>query len=242
MATAWVKVIGVLPCLALHVSAHRPNATFPPWSPRRHSVIGAAACWPSPGCRARNSAGATPPRPTPGSPAWPNRLPATPTRHLALVAVGGYGRSSLCPYSDLDVVLVHNGHRDIAKVADAIWYPVWDEGVHLDHSVRRPSEVLTAAAEDVRVALGLLDGRLVWGDARDRRAAPREGPCRLARPARCALPPTARAADGRAPGHAPATWPSCSSPTSRRATAACATSACCGPSRPSLLSWPTTPT
>jgi [protein-PII] uridylyltransferase len=87
-------------------------------------------------------------------------------RHLALVAVGGYGRSSLCPYSDLDVMLVHNGHREIGKVADAIWYPVWDEGVHLDHSVRRPSEVLSAAAEDVRVALGLLDGRLVWGEPR----------------------------------------------------------------------------
>jgi len=85
-------------------------------------------------------------------------------RHLALVAVGGYGRSSLCPYSDLDVVLVHNGRRDIRVVADGIWYPVWDEGVHLDHSVRRPSEVLGAATEDVRVALGLLDGRLVWGD------------------------------------------------------------------------------
>ena len=87
-------------------------------------------------------------------------------RHLALVAVGGYGRASLCPYSDLDVVLVHNGHREIGKVADAIWYPVWDEGVHLDHSVRRPSEVLSAAAEDVRVALGLLDGRMVWGEPR----------------------------------------------------------------------------
>ncbi len=85
-------------------------------------------------------------------------------RHLALIAVGGYGRGSLCPYSDLDVVLVHNGHRDIKKVADAIWYPVWDEGVHLDHSVRRPSEVLSAAGEDARVALGLLDGRLVWGE------------------------------------------------------------------------------
>ncbi len=85
-------------------------------------------------------------------------------RHLALIAVGGYGRSSLCPFSDLDVVLVHQGHRDIGKVADAIWYPVWDEGVHLDHSVRRPSEVLSVAAEDVRVALGLLDGRLVWGE------------------------------------------------------------------------------
>jgi [protein-PII] uridylyltransferase len=87
-------------------------------------------------------------------------------RHLALVAVGGYGRSSLCPYSDLDVVLVHNGRRDIRLVADGIWYPVWDEGMHLDHSVRRPAEVLAAAAEDVRVALGLLDGRLVWGESR----------------------------------------------------------------------------
>jgi [protein-PII] uridylyltransferase len=87
-------------------------------------------------------------------------------RHLALLAVGGYGRGSLCPYSDLDVVLVHRGHRDIKAVADAIWYPVWDEGVHLDHSVRRPAEVLSAAAGDVRVALGLLDARLVWGDAK----------------------------------------------------------------------------
>jgi [protein-PII] uridylyltransferase len=87
-------------------------------------------------------------------------------RHLALLAVGGYGRRSLCPYSDLDVVLLHRGHRDIKAVADAIWYPVWDEGVHLDHSVRRPSEVLSVAAEDLRVALGLLDGRLVWGDAK----------------------------------------------------------------------------
>jgi [protein-PII] uridylyltransferase len=41
---------------------------------------------------------------------------------------------------------------------------VWDQGVHLDHSVRRPSEVLSAAADDLRVALGLLDGRLVWGE------------------------------------------------------------------------------
>ena len=87
-------------------------------------------------------------------------------RHLALVAVGGYGRGSLCPYSDLDVMLVHSGYRDVKEVADGIWYPVWDEGVHLDHSVRRPAEVLSAAAEDLRVALGLLDARVVWGERR----------------------------------------------------------------------------
>ena len=87
-------------------------------------------------------------------------------RHLALLAVGGYGRQSLCPYSDLDVVLVHTGLEDIKTIADGIWYPVWDEGVQLDHSVRRPQEVLAAAADDVRVALGLLDARMVWGEPR----------------------------------------------------------------------------
>jgi [protein-PII] uridylyltransferase len=92
------------------------------------------------------------------------RAAGTAPHHLALLAVGGYGRGELCPYSDLDLVLVHEGHGDVATVADAIWYPVWDEGVHLDHSVRRPKEVLAMARADLRVALGLLDARTVWGD------------------------------------------------------------------------------
>jgi [protein-PII] uridylyltransferase len=83
---------------------------------------------------------------------------------LALVAVGGYGRGELAPGSDLDVVLVYERRRDVSAIADAVWYPVWDDGVRLDHSVRRPSEVLEVAAEDLRAQLGLLDGRLVAGD------------------------------------------------------------------------------
>ena len=169
------------------------------------------------------------------------RVAGDSKRHLALVAVGGYGRSSLCPYSDLDVVLVHDTRRDIGAIADRIWYPVWDEGVQLDHSVRRPAEVLTMAAEDLRVALGLLDGRVVWGEPSSptpcsRRPGPHgttsSGPstCRCSRP---------RWPSGvRRPG----TWPSCSSPTSRRATADCATSTCSAPSRPTPHCWPSTPT
>ena len=83
---------------------------------------------------------------------------------LALLAVGGYGRSELCPHSDLDVVLVHQQRRDVAKIADSVWYPLWDEGVRLDHSVRTPAEVLAMAGEDLRVQLGLLDGRIIDGD------------------------------------------------------------------------------
>jgi [protein-PII] uridylyltransferase len=87
-------------------------------------------------------------------------------RGIALVAVGGYGRSELCPFSDLDVLLVHRGKSDVSTTADKIWYPVWDEGIALDHSVRKPNEALDMAAEDLRVALGLLDGRVVCGDAK----------------------------------------------------------------------------
>jgi [protein-PII] uridylyltransferase len=83
---------------------------------------------------------------------------------VALVAVGGLGRRELVPYSDLDLVLVHNGHRGIEKVAEQIWYPLWNSGVGLDHSVRTVGEALDVAAKDLRTALGLLDARHVAGD------------------------------------------------------------------------------
>ncbi|MBV8961236.1 MAG: [protein-PII] uridylyltransferase, partial [Actinobacteria bacterium] len=84
---------------------------------------------------------------------------------VALVAVGGYGRRELCPGSDLDLVLVHAGRRDIGEVADRIWYPIWDSGVRLDHSVRTVKEALDVAETDLKVMLGLQTARLVAGDA-----------------------------------------------------------------------------
>ncbi len=87
-------------------------------------------------------------------------------RGLAIIAVGGYGRRELCPFSDLDVLLLHKGRKDVSATADRIWYPVWDEGISLDHSVRRPSEALDLAGDDLRVALGLLDARVVCGESK----------------------------------------------------------------------------
>ncbi|WP_432087464.1 [protein-PII] uridylyltransferase [Streptomyces sp. bgisy095] len=93
---------------------------------------------------------------------------AAPPRGTALVAVGGYGRSELSPRSDLDLVLLHDGTADkaaIAALADRIWYPVWDLGLALDHSVRTAAEARATAAEDLKVHLGLLDARPLAGDA-----------------------------------------------------------------------------
>ena len=83
---------------------------------------------------------------------------------VALLAVGGYGRGELAPGSDLDLLLVYDRRGRIKPLADAIWYPVWDTGLHLDHSVRTPKEVRAAMDDDIKVALGLLDARRVAGD------------------------------------------------------------------------------
>jgi [protein-PII] uridylyltransferase len=85
---------------------------------------------------------------------------------VALIAVGGHGRRALCPGSDLDLVLVHDGVAGIAATADALWHPIWDAGVHLDHSVRTARETLDVAAADVKAALGLLSLRHIAGDVR----------------------------------------------------------------------------
>lgn len=87
-------------------------------------------------------------------------------RGVSLVAVGGYGRGELSPRSDLDLLLLHDGADSgtVAALADRIWYPVWDLGLALDHSVRTPGEARKTAGDDLKVQLGLLDARHIAGD------------------------------------------------------------------------------
>ena len=87
-----------------------------------------------------------------------------PVPGVALVAVGGLGRQECAPYGDVDLVLLHSGHEDVGHLAEAVWYPVWDARIGLDHSVRTVPEALAVAGEDVKVALGLLDLRYIAGD------------------------------------------------------------------------------
>ncbi|MEU4115812.1 [protein-PII] uridylyltransferase [Kitasatospora sp. NPDC028055] len=86
-----------------------------------------------------------------------------PASGVALVAVGGYGRGELSPRSDLDVLLLHAGPIP-RELPERIWYPVWDAGAKLDHSVRTVAEARAVAATDLKAQLGLLDARHLAGD------------------------------------------------------------------------------
>ncbi len=82
---------------------------------------------------------------------------------VALMAVGGYGRGELGPGSDLDVVMLHDGRPDVVQVADKVWYPIWDAGYKLDHSVRTVAEAVAVADADMKAALGILHARHIAG-------------------------------------------------------------------------------
>jgi [protein-PII] uridylyltransferase len=91
--------------------------------------------------------------------------PLLPERDgVALLAVGGLGRRQCAPHGDLDLVLVHAGVPGMDELAPKLWYPIWDAGLRLDHSVRTLAEALSVAHDDVKVALGLLDARWIAGD------------------------------------------------------------------------------
>src|SRR5262249_25453765 len=87
---------------------------------------------------------------------------------VALVAVGGYGRGELCPYSDLDVwLLVPRGKTSDPRaqaIAEAMLYPLWDLRMEVGHAVRSVEESIDLAREDLTACTALLDARFLDGD------------------------------------------------------------------------------
>lgn len=85
---------------------------------------------------------------------------------FALAAVGGYGRSELCPASDVDVLVLYGGA--IPKTADelsrGLFHPLWDLGLDLGHGVRALADCLRLAREDTQVLTSLLDTRHIAGE------------------------------------------------------------------------------
>ena len=62
-------------------------------------------------------------------------------------------------------MLLHDGRKDVDALAEQLWYPLWDAGIGLDHSVRTPGQAVQVAATDLRAAFGLLEARHIAGDA-----------------------------------------------------------------------------
>ena len=79
--------------------------------------------------------------------------------------MGSYGRAELCPGSDVDVVLLHDGAAHVGDVAERLWYPLWDAGFVLGHSINTVKQEVALADSDLHSLTAMLDARLVAGDA-----------------------------------------------------------------------------
>ena len=86
---------------------------------------------------------------------------------VALVALGGYGRGTLAPGSDLDLLILHDGTSAdaVAALAETLLYPLWDAGLRVGHAVRTPEACAEIAAERLDATTAMLDGRILAGSA-----------------------------------------------------------------------------
>jgi len=92
---------------------------------------------------------------------------ADPPPRAALAALGGYGRERQFPFSDIDLLILHDGSDPdaIAALTDRLLYPLWDAGFELGQAVRTPAECVESASERLDVFTAMLDGRFLAGDA-----------------------------------------------------------------------------
>ncbi|HEX5321582.1 MAG TPA: [protein-PII] uridylyltransferase [Stellaceae bacterium] len=93
---------------------------------------------------------------------------ANPTsgEKLAVVAVGGYGRGELAPYSDIDLLflLPYKQTPHTEQVVEYLLYMLWDLGLKVGQSTRSVAECLRYAKQDLTIRTALLESRYVWGE------------------------------------------------------------------------------
>jgi [protein-PII] uridylyltransferase len=93
---------------------------------------------------------------------------ANPTsgEHLAIVALGGYGRGELAPYSDIDLLFLLPYKRTpyTEQVVEYLLYLLWDLGLKVGQAVRSVEDCLRHANADMTIRTGLLEARFIWGD------------------------------------------------------------------------------
>lgn len=95
--------------------------------------------------------------------AWHEFLPRQPG--LAMMAVGGSGRGELHPYSDADLLILADNRVDLPEQAlGQLFNCLWDSGLILGHSVRRLSETMDDARDDVMFLTNLMEASWLAGD------------------------------------------------------------------------------
>src|SRR5436190_2972290 len=88
-------------------------------------------------------------------------------RPVALIALGGYGRRHLCPYSDIDLLVLFGGQvgEPEERLLRRLLHPLWDVGFVVGHQVREGADRLELEVDNPEFLLALMDARLVAGDA-----------------------------------------------------------------------------
>ena len=84
---------------------------------------------------------------------------------VTLIALGSYARRSLCPESDIDLLILHDGWSsgDLEGLVRAVCYPLWDAGLSVGHAVRTVKDAIKSMSDRIDTATALTDRRLVAG-------------------------------------------------------------------------------
>jgi [protein-PII] uridylyltransferase len=96
---------------------------------------------------------------------YPNTNPTTAER-IVIIAVGGYGRGEMAPFSDVDIGFLTPWRQTgwCEQVIESILYALWDLGLKVGHSSRSLDDMVRQAKADITIRTALLEARYVWGD------------------------------------------------------------------------------
>ncbi|MDQ2878254.1 MAG: [protein-PII] uridylyltransferase [Pseudomonadota bacterium] len=90
----------------------------------------------------------------------------TSAERLTLIAVGGYGRGEMAPFSDVDIGFLTPWKQTAwsEQIIESMLYALWDLGLKVGHSSRSLDEMVRQAKSDITIRTALLEARYVWGD------------------------------------------------------------------------------